>query len=58
MGPQKMVFKLEFIVCRWNGLGEHIMLNAKKEETGGSEVVEIKYAKHIEQPPEIRESKD
>ena len=42
----------------WNGLGEPIRLNAKKEEMGRSEEVKITFAKDIEKPPEIGESKD
>ena len=34
----------------WNDLGEHIKLNAKKEETGGSEGGEITFYKDIKQP--------
>ena len=39
-------------------MGEHVRLNTKKEETGGSEVVEITFARNIEQPPVTRDSKD
>ena len=34
---------------------EHIGLNAKEEEKGGSEVVEITFAKGSKQPPETNE---
>ena len=40
----------------WDGLGEHIRLNTKTEETGGSEVVEITFTRNIEQPPCDRRS--
>ena len=30
----------------WDGLDEHIRLNTKKKETGGSEVVKITFARH------------
>jgi hypothetical protein len=33
--------------------GIYIRLNAKEEETGGSEVVEITFATNSEQPPAI-----
>ena len=39
-------------------LGEHVRLNTKKEETGGSEVVEITFAGNIEQPPVTQDSQD
>ena len=42
----------------WDGLGEHVRLNTKKEETGGSEVVKITFARNIEQPPVTQDSKD
>ena len=42
----------------WNGLGEHNRLNAKKYETGESEVVDITFARDSEQPPDIETSKD
>ena len=42
----------------WNGMGEHNRLNAKKYETGGSEVVDITFARDSEQPPDIETSKD
>ena len=42
----------------WNGLAKHIRLNAKKLEMGGTEMVEITFARDIEQPPEIGASKD
>ena len=41
-----------------DGLGEHIRLDVKTEETGGLEVVEVTFARNIEQPPVIGESKD
>ena len=33
-----------------DGLGKHIRLNAKEEETGGSEAVKITFARDSEQP--------
>ena len=36
-----------------DGLGKHIRLNAKEEETGGSEAVKITFARDSEQPPAI-----
>ena len=42
----------------WDRLGEHDKFNTKKEETVGSEVVEITFARDIEKPPEIGASKD
>ena len=37
-------------------MGENTRLKAKKEETGGSEVVEITFARDSEQPPDIETS--
>ena len=34
----------------WDGLAAHIRLNAMEEETGGSEVVKITFARDSEQP--------
>jgi hypothetical protein len=42
----------------WDGLGEHIRLNAKEEETDGSEAVKITFARDSEQPPAIETSED
>jgi hypothetical protein len=38
--------------------GKQVRLNTKKEETGGSEVVKITFARNIEQPPVTQDSKD
>ena len=42
----------------WDGLSEHTRLNAKEEETGVSEVVEITFARNDKQPPAIEPNED